>query len=434
MVGPICYNNHNKEWEDSCRVDIVGSINKLLSDGKKDQYDLEKWHIAINISSEDDNRYITWPLLAETLFHIPEKIVLQLSGNIGHWLQKASPHINNNVDTLQKLVSLLLKLEYSSHDLDIKYDLVSQAINHPIGRVTDAVISWWYAQEPQDSQGIIGEAKSLLTHICDTNNELFIHGRLILASHTLSLFRVDPEWSLQYLLPLYDWDKSQIEASAAWQGFLRSPKLDLPLLSVIKESLLQTVEHFEELGDYADQYAGFLTFIALNRGDVFSVHELRGATQMLPPDGLVSAVEILLDSIKGAGSDSIKYWEEKLVPYFNTIWPKSNTIIHSNLSDKLGQLCIEIEDRFNEAFEVIQQWLGPVEHPFYLVDLISEKQLCAQFPIDILGFLYIIIDTNTQFPITNLRECLDAIIKANTDLENDPRYKRLRRLCEMWGE
>jgi hypothetical protein len=90
---------------------------------------------------------------------------------------------------------------------------------------------------------------------------MYRHGRVVLAAHAIALFRVDEEWSKTYLLPLFDWHKSELEARAAWEGFLWSPRLYRPLLSAIKHPMLEAATHYTQLGKHTEQFAAMCVLL-----------------------------------------------------------------------------------------------------------------------------------------------------------------------------
>jgi hypothetical protein len=103
--------------------------------------------------------------------------------------------------------------------------------------------------------------------MCDLAIERLRHGRVLLASRLIALFRVDRSWTEEHLLPLFDWAHSSVEAKAAWEGFLCSPRLYRPLLIAFKSQFLSTAHHYADLGEHGRQFAAFLTYAALDPGE-----------------------------------------------------------------------------------------------------------------------------------------------------------------------
>src|SRR5690606_1994990 len=132
---------------------------------------------------------------------------------------------------------------------------VMRAINHPVGKVTEALLRWWYRGSLDRGQGLPATPKPTFIELCDTPIETLRHGRVLLAANVIALFRVDREWATQHLLPLFDWRRSEAEARAAWEGFLWSPRLYRPFMEVLKPAFLDTAHHYAALGKHRGQYA-----------------------------------------------------------------------------------------------------------------------------------------------------------------------------------
>ncbi|MDE0520683.1 MAG: hypothetical protein OXH79_01860 [Boseongicola sp.] len=147
----------------------------------------------------------------------------------------------------------------------------------------------------------------MFAQLCDTGIPKFRHGRVLLATHVISLFRVDREWAIQFLLPLFEWGNSEAEARAARKGFLWSPRLYPPLMEWLKPAFLETAGHYAVLGQHREQHASLLMFAGLDRGDVFGARELAPAMQALPQDGLDHAADTFARAVDSAGDQRADY-------------------------------------------------------------------------------------------------------------------------------
>ena len=415
-------------WRERCRESFTEAVGALADLSETGQWPLERWNVALQVGSEDAVLVQSWPSLARAIRAAPDGFLLHISHGLGSWLQAQSKVFSQEPELFLTLSRRLLELDYEE-EAEVEDWLIS-AINSPIGHVSQALLSWWYRQEPQASEGFDTELKSLFTDLCNTGVNKYRHGRVLLSAHTVALFRVDEEWSRVHLLPLLDWELSQVEARAAWAGFLWSPRLYRPLLEAIKRPFLETARQYEPLGEQAEQYAAFLTFAALEPGDTFTARELAEATAVLPIEGLQSAAQALTRSLEGAGDQRGEYWQNRVRPYLRSVWPKSRELVTPKLSADLGRLCIAARDDFPETLTALKHWLQPVEFPGHLVNSFYQANLCTQFPQESLEFLSAVIGDNTRWLPRDLSLCLEDIGTAEESLKGDPSFIRLSDLIE----
>jgi hypothetical protein len=416
------------DWNQRCRDDFSTTSNALSILAQDGEWPIERWREALQVWAEYKLIEQSWSM-AQIISAAPNDVIQALSHSLGWWLQAQARIFKDREELFFTLIRRLLELEHQN-GVHEENDLLLRAINHPVGLVTEALLRWWYRQELKDSEGLRDEVKPLFTELCDTGVEKFRHGRVLLAAHAIELFRVDEKWARTCLLPLFDWQLSEVEARAAWEGFLWSPRPYRSLLSAIKQPLLETATRYGELGKHAEQYATFLTFTALDPGDTFTTKEFAEATSKIPVEGLQSAALAVIRALEGAGEQRGEYCRNRVLPYLKSIWPKNIDVITPTISELLGQLCVAAREAFPEVLRELQHWLKPVEHPFNLVYLLKEAKLCEQFASDALMFLNAIIDDNAQLLQIELRQCLDEIKKADQTLADDKRFVRLSQVIE----
>jgi hypothetical protein len=213
---------------------------------------------------------------------------------------------------------------------------------------------------------------------------------------------------------LFKWQNSLIEARAAWGGFLWSPRLYLPL------------------GEHRRQYAAVLTYAALDRADIFTVVELSEATNLLPQEGLQEAAQALVHALEGAGAQRKEQWDNRIQPYWHGIWPKSRQLTSKSIATQLARLAIAAGDAFPVALSTLRDWLQPLDHAYYVIDLLKESGLCLRFPEEALLFLDAIIE-DQPWPSPELSVCLDAIAQFRPEVHQDQRYQHLSEYTRRRG-
>jgi hypothetical protein len=419
------------DWRQRCRDNFATTACALCALAKKGVWPTDRWREALQAWSEEKLIKRSWRYMAPVLATAPDKVLHALAHGASRQLQAIAKNFEDHGGIFLALCQRLLALEYE-HDEDSD-DVVGRAINHPVGHVTEALLRWWYRRSLEDGQGLPSEIQPTFTEICDIRIDKLRHGRVLLATHVIALFRVDRDWTTQHLLPLFDWQRSETEARAAWEGFLRSPRLYRPLMEVLKPAFLDTAHHYAALDKHGGQYASLLTFAALDPADTFTVTELAAATRALPPNGLHDAAQALVRTLEGAGHQRADYWTNRVVPYLHAIWPKTRDNISSAIAESLGLLGVVAQEAFPEALALLRAWLQPPTHPDYLVHRLHEAGLCSRFPEQALDFLSLVIGDQTQWPPGDLRACLEDIRIADPALEADPRFERLMTYLRRFG-
>jgi hypothetical protein len=419
-------------WRQRCSDDFSTTACALFALSSESEWPADRWRDALQAWAEDKLLKKSWRFVVKILAKAPDSVILKLEHPLSYFLEVQAKTFVGREELFFNLTNRLLKLK-SEGEVVPDDDPVSRAINHPVGHMTEALLRWWYRQEPKEGQGLPNQVELIFTELCGTEVKMYRHGRVVLAAHAIALFRVDEEWSKTYLLPLFDWHKSELEARAAWEGFLWSPRLYRPLLSAIKQPMLEAATHYTQLGKHAEQFAAFLTFAALDPGETFTAEELAQATRALPIEGLESAAQTLGRALEGAGEQRGEYWRNRVLPYFRSIWPKTIDVITPAVSESLARLCIADREVFPKAFGQLKHWLKPVSHPDYLIDRLLESTLCRELPADALAFLNAIIGNDAQWLPQELRQCLEEIKRANLRLASDERYIRLDDLLQRRG-
>ncbi len=411
------------DWRQRCRDNFATAACALWALATDGVWLTDRWREALQAWSEEKLIKRSWRYMAPIVTTAPDDVLQALAHGVSRWLQAVAKTFEGHQTQFLALSRRVLALDHQDGvDTD---EPVFRAINHPVGHVTEALLRWWYRHSLEDAQGLPEDIKPTFTELCDTRFDKLRHGRVLLAAHVITLFRVDREWATQHLLPLFDWHRSEAEARAAWEGFLWSPRLFRPLMEVLKPAFLHTASHYAALGKHGGQYASLLTFAALDRGDTFTISELASATRSLPPGGLHEAAQTLVRAMEGAGDQRADYWSNRVAPYLHAIWPKNRDNVSPAIAESLGRLCVAAEDAFPDALAQLRAWLQPIAHPNYLVHRLHKAGLCRKFPVQALNFLSLVIGEQTEWPPGDLGACLQAIQRAIPALAADLRFERL---------
>ena len=416
------------DWCERCRDDFDEASSALTTLAEERIWPTGRWREALQPWSEDELTERSWHVMAPVLANVPGEALQELSHAVSRWLEKLARTFNGQEELFLSFCDRILALDFDVGEED--GDPVARAINHPVGHVTDALLHWWYRNDLQDELGLAYAPRRIFTQLCDTETPKFRHGRVLLAAHVISLFRVDREWAIQFLLPLFKWENSEVEARSAWEGFLRSPRLYYPLLEVLKPAFLDTANHYTQLGRHSKQYASLLTFVGLDPGDVFQNPELALATRVLPREALEHAAETFFRAVDSAGDQRADYWRNRAAPYLKAIWPKTTDANSKTVSKNFALACIAADDAFPEALKLVRSWLRPLRYPSQFACALHKAELDTRYPEPTLELLHRVVADEVQGPCPDLSSCLDAIRVKQPELEHDPRFQRLLKIVQ----
>lgn len=424
---PIWEARFFKQWGELClrhplkAARSIRTISPLVG-----QRELGIWRRFFQVVSDHGSLSRLWRMLSKAVVEFPIDYMEKLSNEITWWMYEASKRTNENQDDYLKISTKLISLKNKSNDEE-DLDIFVRAINDPLGRVALTLLNILFSQSPQAGQGLQDPLKKLFTSICDQTREELRPARMILASNLISLFRIDQQWTQENLLPLFSW-KNDVEASVAWQGFLYSPKLYLPLLVQIKSELLETAFHFDSLGQYKGNYASFITHIALDKVRGVSKSELREVLNVMPKEGLKRVARVVYQ-LASASDKKASYWKNRVKPFLIGLWPNDKDKISPELSALLARIAITSDGSFSDAINTIINLLQPVTS-LDLYSICEEilKTRCAEnYPKHTLDLLHKICPARREVSVaeTKFRKCLGAMVKADNKIMNDARYKKL---------
>jgi hypothetical protein len=423
-------------WRDVCRSRFFHSLYALCDLALDGVWPVDRWRGALQTWAEEGMVLRSWRYAAPLVKTMPDAVLQEIVHAVTWWMEAASKPINCHEDILLGLCRRVLALPLKAGTGLMRNgepigQPVTEAINHPVGYVTQALINLWFKREPNDNDLLPTDIAPFFTQICDVQVDRFRHGRVLLGSHLIALFRVDRPWTEQYLLPLFGWG-TPAEAKAVWEGFLWSPRLYQPLLTAFKPHFLESANHYVELGEHREQFAAFLTYASLGPTEGYSVDEFRSAVGALPVEGLERSAQALSQALEGAADQREDYWKNRVQPFWQQVWPKSRDLGSPGIAESLIRLVIAARGEFPAALAAVQHWLEPIEYPDYVVNLLHKSGLCRRFPAEALLLLNTMI-TDQQWAPGELSPCLDEITEVAPNLAQNAHYVRLREYLRKRG-
>ncbi|CRX38602.1 anti-phage defense-associated sirtuin Dsr1 [Estrella lausannensis] len=420
------------EWQDICENNLDLSLQVLSKLSQMNQWLPYRWKEALSGWYKDKELTArSWEKVSALLTSAPDKLIKEISHSLSWYLDRAAAALL--IEEKEQFTTICCKILESeiSHSWVCSKDQIHSAINHTLGITAQAVIKWVFKDNPSDCQGIKEPMRTLLTKLCDMQIDSYRYARLQLASNSIALFRLDPDWTKVNLLPLFSWTQVQVEVVNTWVGFLSAARDYLPLLEELKAEFLATSAHLNQIGEYAESYASLLTWVSLQPQDSFSNSELQEASANLGKEGLCASlgtIRSFLMSFEANGSTTQKenFWKNRVEPYFQKIWPKAKAlIIDPRISDILAEICILADNQFSEAFKLMKSWLVKTTSCEIAIHRLSGSKICSKFPAESLEFLDHIVSNSLSNLKRDLSLCLDEILESESTFASDARFKRL---------
>jgi SIR2-like domain len=412
-------------WRKTCRERFWPCCFALRDLAQENIWPIGRWNDAFYVWSSDARMcQRSWRWLAPWVHAIPDERLFEMARGLSDWLKTVSGAISQHQDVFFNLADRLLSLDLAGGVESQKP--VTTAINHPVGRITQALLNCWFQREPQDGDGLPGDVKPLFTNLCDVNVERFRHGRVLLAANLIALFRVDRAWTETHVLPLFDWQRNPAEAHAVWDGFLWTARLHPPLMTAFKAAFLDTAHHTAKLLEHRHMYIGLLTHATLESSNLFTEPELQTAFGALQADDLSKSASHMVNVLDSSGGEQREaYWSNRIAPFLQTIWPRSQQKASTELSQNFALLAIAAPGQFEQAWSLVKSWVKPIDNPDYVFHQLCQANLAKAHPNEVLDLLERITVLKPIWVPQEFQRCLDALATAEPNLRQDARYKRL---------
>lgn len=415
-------------WAELCRTGVYYAMLALHDLAKEGIWQSKRWQTALSVWGGKDLAPRTWRTVSKSLLKMPDEVFGESASSISWWLEAASEKLSRFDRDFLHLCRRLLTLRNFGDLQEIK--TLTNAINHPIGRTTQALLNVWLKQDLKDGMTLGEPIEPLFAKICDAEAEYFRAGKMLLASRVITLFRVDRKWTEAHVLPRFNWESGSAEARIWWEGFLWSPRLYLPLFIAWKAAFLDAGRHYRDFHEQHRNLVALLTYAALEGIETYTYSDFRTVFSELPHDALDQAAEVMAQALEGAGGQKEAYWDNRFAPFWNVVWPKSATVASERIAVAFARICVVAGTRFREALAATFGWLQPLTHPYQIFKLLHESSLCQKQPREALQFLAAIVNEQTYLS-KELGQCLDQISEALPELKRDRRYQTLKVFCEQ---
>lgn len=387
-------------------------------------WDTSIWHTGLTALSEA-NDPLFWLETAKLIVQLPTEFFTKEGWVISWWIKNTIDSIIANSEEENYFWQLFDLLVAHAQPEKIKEeDIIFQAINHPIGILTEAFLSRFSAREIKTKEKITDiNLLSRLNKLVNNKNKAFVLARLILVSRLNYFYTLDPEWTQNKLIPLLNWESSS-EAALLWQGWLWNPQASADLILDLKEHLLTTLLlHTNKLEKKTEQLFQLFTSICLECKNIYNIPEQQKILNSIGQEGLKAIARFIKNSLGENTQQNDQYWKNRIKPFFTTTWPKVTKSIDSEISKYFALMCLSLDEEFEDAVESIKTILTPFDINYFL-DQLKKSPHIKKHPRIAFDLLASIFDTNTQqcWLIDDLKNIVISLSENYPELKSDPRY------------
>lgn len=431
---------YHRTWSNYCSINSNSALNILSLLLKEQHFIPNLWRLFFNEINRPDILKALWQPLSKSILGLSQDHMKAIAPICASWLffcvgndkeEIISAEDPDFLPIFKRIFSVLSENE--NIESEPIQDIYNYALNCPIGRLTLALIKFYFKSKPEKNSLLPQNIKLYFNQILANIRSDFIYGKVHIALYLYHFYYIDPQWAKQYLLPLLDWDK-YAEAWVIWCGFCFNNRVGDQLTSAIKPYFIATASHYEDLQkggrDYGRYYVQILVNITLHQGNILTDEELKYIYNILPVEALAQIIEILGYYLPEESEELNNFWQNRLQPFFIKIWPKSKDKFTDRVPDALVSLCNQSKEAFPIVMETLGDWLKPLDVQFLMMPLHSMKhyQLCQKFPNESLELLSKIIAAPVN-SFVRLTEFLNEIKHVQPELEQDQRFQRLLSYC-----
>lgn len=427
------YFSRREQWRQLCRERGQNCLQALQRLSRENIFPREFWWDAVQIWTEAISKPAFHQELLDWFLYLPDNMLLQLAESCSWWLVRCAK--SNLLVGSAQFIDLCHKLLFLSYPEKIsRYsdssDIVNQALSSPQGNTALALLHIWDNNGLRDNAGLVEPYRTLLTELCDRHEPLPIHAHVFLGRYAITLYRVDRGWTEEYLLPLFDWQQNEWDASALWSGFLWTARFYPDLFMEFWSSFVACSRHYVELGALGRQYVQLATLIAIERMDDFPSEDCATIFNSVPVEALPDALDWLEDSIKRMEEEHRAACVlDRVIPFFHDCWPKDRRYMTPEISGGLAALCLVSPAAFPAIWEACRHNIGPVSPLRSILFRLQQCGICRSLPREALDFLDKICGGGAPFSGRHLGECLAELREAEPELGNTAVFARLTSLA-----
>jgi len=339
-------------------------------------------------------------------------------------------NVENFLDFWDRLFPCAIKESRSGIDED-SLGIITYAINHPAGRITEMLFYLFPAGDSPRGSGIHPDIKTRLEKILqsyDLGAPGWRAGYAIIATWLPWLHFLSPKWTKKMVVPAFDWGNEE-KAKVSWDGYLFRPRIDPDLWEAIKENFTLV---FERHGNLPQNAYHLFASIVIGGADAISHKDARRCVRGMGHHGRREVLNCFYLALKQTDMQPSVMWKERIEPWIKNVWPLDMKLRSPDEASLFAELAISTGASFPDAVDALYEFLSPLEGTgaYHILHEIesnadSERTALNSDSESLLKFLDRIFPETIQYFQNAIKEFLKRMKEADPDVESDPRYRRL---------
>ena len=311
-------------------------------------------------------------------------------------------------------------------------DRVFEALNSPIGNLTDALLHKLGELNPGNYDEIPKPTQGRLEALLNGSRPAHRQSRTLLASALGWLYRLKPDLVAPNFLSLFNWDVSD-EARNVWSGYLRSPRMTPELWFVIRPLFLKLFPHSSELGAVERPLYSLLAHLLLREEFQLDPSEAQYVLRAGTAEGRELVAWYWWRQADSATDYGATLFRDRLKHLLTSVWPKELELKEEGSSERLADLALCCGTEFEDAVATIIPLLTKITKSQMFLWSLKKKDYADKFPEATLSLIDSLIGDQTEpWGMQDLRTLLTRISTAEPSLTRDPRFIRLDALVRRF--
>jgi hypothetical protein len=308
---------------------------------------------------------------------------------------------------------------------------VLAALGSPIGSLASALLNGLAKLHPETCGEIPLAMRDRLEGMLTGSRTAHRLARIVLARALAWLHRLKPDLVVPSFLSLFDWDTSG-EARGVWSGYLTSPRMTPELWPVIRPLLLKVFPHSAELGELENQLYLLFADVLLHEEFPLEPSEARHALTVGSAAGRAQVGWLWRRQAHSATDYGAALFRNRLKYLLTSVWPLELELRDERTSEWLADLALCCGTEFEDAVNTITPLLTKITTAHFLWSL-GQKDHADKYPRAVLALIDALIGEQIKlWGLKDLNRLLTRIAKAEPELANQPKYKRLDALLRSF--